>query len=92
MPDYQSDPIFLLGPLMFFSRYTVAAGFVFALFDPTSFLVTELTSFYFCYILIETIAKEIIYGRDFVLDEEQPEPDDGEPVQRDTGADTDTER
>lgn len=36
---------------------------MFALFDPNSFFITELSSFYFCYIILETIAREVLFGR-----------------------------
>lgn len=51
LPDYRNDPIFLLEVPLFFSRYTILAGFLLAYFDTTSFFVGEVASIFFSFIL-----------------------------------------
>ena len=51
LPDYRNDPIFLLEVPLFFSRYTILAGFLLAYFDTTSFVVGEVGSIFFAFIL-----------------------------------------
>jgi hypothetical protein len=49
LPDYQSDPLFLLQVPFLFTRYTVVAGILLAYFDTTSFVPMEACALFFSY-------------------------------------------